>query len=120
MFVVRCYSNGSGNESDAVTCDRWCYMLIFVLEYNIKFFDVNLMVVTYTHIRLENCAIYRHMYMAFSVVVHSFILLASTLQLFPVMETQRCSHFRLKTSSFKRSFPFALMHNLCIVTQSLG
>jgi hypothetical protein len=80
-----------------------------------KFVDVNLMAVTSAHIRLENCTIYRHIYMTFSALFDSFILLASTLQLFPVMETRECNHFRLKTSSLELTFPFALMHNLCSV-----
>ena len=80
MSIVLCYENESANEFDAATCDRWRYILFFVLEYNMKLVDDNLMVVTSTHIRLEICTIYRHIYLTFSATFDSFILFASTPQ----------------------------------------
>jgi hypothetical protein len=80
-----------------------------------KLVDDNLMVVTGKHLRLEICTIYRHTYLTFSATFDSFILLASTPQLLPVVENEGCNHLRLETSSLERTFPFVLMHNLCSV-----
>ena len=76
-----------------------------------KLVDDNLMAVTSAHIRLEICTIYRHIYLSFSATFDSFILLASTPQLLPVVETQGPSHLRLKTSSLECIFLYVLMRN---------
>jgi len=81
-----------------------------------KLVDDNLMVVTSTHIRLEICTIYIRIYLTFSATFDSFILLASTPQLLPAVDTEGCNHLRLKTSSLERTFPFVLMHILCRCT----